>query len=120
MINNIKFMRNWNKKLDNKLFITIRKHSDYHSTKIGEEFYVILNNIQYSKAKLLNVTPKKFCDIDKLILILDTGSIEYSDIFKRLEVKETDMVDILLFEKMSINKFVVDKLDEKNEDLLAV
>ena len=98
-------MRNWNKKLDNKLFTTIRKHSDYYSTKIGEEFYVILNNIQYSKARLLKVEIIKFSDIDKLILILDTGSLEYSNIYKRLGVKETDMVDILLFEKISINKF---------------
>lgn len=106
-MNIIKFSRNWNNKLNNNIFTTIRKYSDekyeYYLNQLNKQFYVELNKKMTCIVKLLEVTPSNYLDISLTMLRLDTGIIDNNnidDIFKIFGIKENDKVLILTFAKI--------------------
>ena len=76
-MNVIKFSHNWNNKLDNDVFTTIRNFNqgkwEYYKDAMGSEFNVALNGVFHSKADLIEVQKYNYYDIDRHILVLDTG-----------------------------------------------
>lgn len=80
----IKFCKNWNGKLDNKVFTTIRRSEGqkqaYYRHCLGETFNVLLEGAEYDKAKLVDVKVVKFCDIPPFVLACDTGETDVSRI----------------------------------------
>jgi len=77
MGNKIRFTKNWNNKLDQKYFSTIRKFTKdkyfYYIEHKGEVFDVILNGKKHCEAKLVSVEERKFVDIPDALIMTDTG-----------------------------------------------
>ena len=104
----IKFSKNWNNKLGNFCFTTIRLHDktkyDYYHKNIGKVFDVFLNGQKYSQAKLVTLESIKFKDIPKILLAIDTGKFNYFenvDILKKFGMYSVDSeMIVLLFEKV--------------------
>jgi hypothetical protein len=106
-MNIIKLSHNWNNKLSNDVFTTIRldknNKQSFYGKKIGEEFVVLLNGKETGKAILRGLYTYKFHEIDVLLLQLDTGELNVEkifDIFKKFGLKSghEDML-ILVFQK---------------------
>ena len=80
------FSHNWNNKLDNDIFTTIRTHTSdkekYYRKNIEEEFDIVLNCKDKCIVKLVGVDVKRFDKINDDILILDTGLMSIIDIEK--------------------------------------
>ena len=109
----IRFVHNWNNKLDGKVFTTIRKYdtekADYYFESRAKVFTVMLDNKKYGSAKLLDVYVEDIEDLlglegwlPALLLKLDTGLTDLCtilELFKKFGV--TDKVIILLFEKVT-------------------
>lgn len=80
------FSHNWNNKLDNDIFTTIRTHSPdkerYYRKNIGLDFDVVLNCKDKCKVQLIGIEVKPFDKINDDILILDTGLMSIIDIEK--------------------------------------
>jgi hypothetical protein len=95
--NIINFSRNWNKKLYNTFFTTIRKASTqaYYSQRIQEVFDVHLNKELKCRARLLSAELMKLEDITPELLVLDTGTTDWKELFKRFHV--VDNCTLLLF-----------------------
>jgi len=109
----IRFVHNWNNKLDGKVFTTIRKYdtekADYYFRSKDKVFTVMLDNKPYGSAKLVEVYVEDIEDllglegwgVPALLLKLDTGLTDLGtilELFKKFGVK--DKVIILLFEKV--------------------
>ncbi len=102
-MNQIKFCHNWNNKLNNDVFTTIRKYSNekwnfYHKL-FDQDFEILLNGNKVGVAILQVMDSIKFQDISHTILRLDTGEIVYSkieDIFKKFRLKKFDDKMIIL------------------------
>lgn len=73
----IKFSHNWNNKLNNDIFTTIRKSTpgkkDYYLDSICDTFEVSLNGKIRGEVCLIMVEEMKFKDIPITIFRLDTG-----------------------------------------------
>ena len=104
----IKFCKNWNNKLDNFCFTTIRNRNDrtfkYYSDNLDKVFDVFLKGQRYTQARLISVTLYEFHNIPQIILAIDTGKVNYTenfDIFKKFGMYDhyAPMM-ILLFEKV--------------------
>ena len=103
----IKFSHNWNKKLDNDIFTTIRKHTNpkeiYYRNSIGYEFDIILKDRLAGQAKLIGIEVKEFSKINDNVLILDTGLIsvvEIEKVFYKFGLNTIhDKMIVLLFQK---------------------
>lgn len=85
----IKFSHNWNNKLHNDVFTTIRKFTPdkhkYYRESIGDTFQVMLKNEALNYVNLAKVKQYNYCDIDRHILALDLGTcnqLEQDEIFK--------------------------------------
>ena len=106
----IRFSHNWNNKLENKVFTTIRRwdagKADYYFENKGKTFTVLLNDKVFGTARLLDVVVDDINDVSEIQLILDTGLTrqeEIMELFKKFGVK--DKVIILLFERAYPDKF---------------
>lgn len=100
----IKFSHNWNMKLKNFVFTTIRtdKHRQYYLDNLNKRFHVLLNETIYCKAKLIKVDSRKFKECDTYLTLLDTGIIDLParyDIFKRFGITLETNVIVLTFNK---------------------
>lgn len=99
----IEFNKNWNNKLDNIFFTTIRKWTpykdDFYHGKIGKVFGVNLNGIFYTSAILNDVRTERLNKIDDYLLICDTGS-DSKDVFKEFDLNHNDKVLLLLFQRL--------------------
>lgn len=100
----IRFSHNWNNKLGNMVFTTIRKwdveKADYYFGSKGKTFTVLLNDKEFGTAKLVDVAIGNINDLPEVLLLLDTGLTrqeEIMELFKKFGVK--DKVIILLFER---------------------
>lgn len=109
---NIKFSANWNHKLNNSVFSTIRAvkdNPDYYQSKEGSIFNVYLKDTLLYAARLLKVEVLKFKDIPHYVLMMDTGYNNYEDavkLFHRFYGKETADISekpfyLLLFNRVS-------------------
>jgi hypothetical protein len=84
MINNIKFSHNWNNKLNNNIFTTIRNYSDskynYYVLNLNKDFDILLNGEKFNNSKLIDITQIKYSDIPIELLRLDIGISDPSEI----------------------------------------
>lgn len=103
---NIKFLHNWNRKLDCDVFTTIRRHTKakekYYLDSVGEEFDILLNGVTYCYARLENVYTSRLIDLLYPLLRLDTGasSIEGAfEVFKRFGLGDDSIVIVLTFNR---------------------
>ena len=99
----IKFIHNWNNKLNNPVFTTIRSYSArkylHYSNHVGEVFDVVLAGERVSQARLVDADVCDFKGISVALLALDTGIVNQGDICKLFgKLRATDRVIILLFE----------------------
>lgn len=67
----LNFAKNWNNKLDNKVFTTIRK--SFNPLQPGSTIAVQINYKTYCFAKVNECLLCKFADIPTLAICLDTG-----------------------------------------------
>ncbi len=100
----IKFMHNWNDKLDNPLFTTIRNYNEnklvYYSESVGKVFSVLLKDKEYCRAELIDAWFYKIYDLPAPFIALDTGITDYPEaikLFRKFGVREGTIV--LLFKK---------------------
>lgn len=105
-MNKIHFCHNWNDKLNQNIFTTIRKFSqskkDYYYDKLAEIFEVLLNNKLITQARLIEVESWEFSSLPLGLLHSDTGivnNIEIDNIFKKFGINKNDLVLILTFKK---------------------
>lgn len=107
-MNKISFIKDWNHKLQCRVFTTIRKFDlkkyTWYQSKINEVFNVEVAGIVRFQVRLCSV---KFGQLDKIepyLLFLDTGADEPFKVFKKFGIEEKDKVIILLFdsEKLKI------------------
>ena len=108
-MNKIKFSHNWNNKLSNNIFTTIRKHTkakeEYYREQLGEIFDIYLNNLMLpSQVRLVGVEVNGFNKINDNVLMLDTGLrsiIDIEKVFYKFGLNTIqDKMIILLFEKV--------------------
>ena len=100
----IKFSRNWNNKLNNTVFTTIRKYTTikygYYSEQVGKVFDVVLMDTAILKATLVDIS--MFYDCAELpygLLAVDTGITERKEMKPLLEkFGIDDEVIVLTFE----------------------
>ena len=95
----VNFSHNWNSKLDCPYFTTIRnaKTHAYYSAHVHETFVVNLNGKEHCRAKLISAELVKLEEIRPELLVLDTGTIDWSDLFKKFNV--VDWCVLLLFKR---------------------
>jgi hypothetical protein len=99
-VNIIKFSHNWNSKLSGDFFTTIRnadKYS-YYQLREGEIFDVVLDGKHFCQALLKDVSLKRFEDMTPELLVLDTGTTDYKELFEKFHVK--DICTLLLFQRV--------------------
>jgi len=106
----IKFSKNWNNKLNNDIFTTIRSSwgqmgdkQEYYQNNIDNVFDVILNKKIHSQVKLVSVSEYNFEDLPKTIIMIDTG-MKWADaihMFNReMNITYASKVLLLCFEKI--------------------
>ena len=106
----IDFSQNWNNKLKNKLFTTIRTYSkkkekDYLSN-VGKKVQINLKGKKLFKAKLSKIEVRKFKEIPEELLILNSGAenaFEAWKIFKGFGISLVDKVIVLYFKNDNKN-----------------
>lgn len=109
MSHQIQFSHNWNNKLNNNIFTTIRKwdysKEIYYKDSEEHTFEVMLNGEKQGNAKLIIVEVLFYKDIMPTILRLDTGKRgmgEIFEVFKKFGVSDLgDKVILLTFEKIT-------------------
>ena len=99
----MRFTQNWNNKLDCKYFTTIRKYDAakfaYYDGKLNELDGICIGNENYCSAKLIKIVVCKLSEIDVLLKILDTGTLNYQDVFSKFGLKDNSEVMVLLYER---------------------
>ena len=110
-MNKIKFNQNWNNKLDNNIFTTIRKNTYtkeiYYEENTNKEFEIILTGKKYGECKLLGFKVVEWYHLInnfEPLLLVDTG-LYYQDAIKVFEnfygkIKESQDMIILIFAKV--------------------
>ena len=102
----IKFSHNWNNKLDNPIFTTIRISNEsklkYYKGAIGCGFNVFLRKKKYCYAELQQVEEFLFDNIPEGLLMTDTGMqfSEMQQLFADFGIEYGDKVLILTFERI--------------------
>lgn len=102
-MNKISFSHNWNNKLDQKIFTTIRKYNlnkwNYYKGQEGKDFTVLLKNNVHCIVTLINVETDKLGMLPKGLICSDTGNIvdKAMDIFKRFGIAKQEEVIVLTF-----------------------
>lgn len=102
----IEFDENYNNKLDNKLFTTVRKFSikkqRYYKRKTGSQFDIMLKGKKYSTAILSGIAfIGELSEISQIELMLDTGLSgqgQNYELFNKFGVKPNDKIIQLLFD----------------------
>lgn len=105
----IRFTKNWNGKLANRIFTTIRKcksDDDYYGTKVGTVFNVVHNDTVLFNAKLISAVKWHFDQIPYELKAIDTGRSEPEEclaIFESFYGKfnPEDLFYVLVFKKMA-------------------
>lgn len=106
-MNQIKFSHNWNNKLNNHVFTTIRKwtkekYDYYNKLQINDtNLLVTLNKRIIKQVKLFSVYTEEYGFIPQVLLQLDTGMIDrckIDSLFKRFGISSHNKVIILTFE----------------------
>lgn len=67
----IKFSQNWNRKLDNLIFTTIRKGNHY--VNLGDKVAIVVNDKLYKWAEVIGCAECNFSEVGPVLLSLDTG-----------------------------------------------
>jgi hypothetical protein len=105
-MNKIKFIHNWNDKLNHNIFTTIRKYTNekyiYYNKNLATNFEVLINNNKIGEASLIDIDVSIFKSIPFGLLHTDTGIInnyEIQDLFKKFGINENNKVMILTFKK---------------------
>jgi len=102
----IKFIHNWNNKLNCKFFTTIRKFSkekeEYYRKYYNTTFEVLLNDKKVCEAKLINIDVVDFRDIPQQLLLLDVGQFNPQDVFIKFGIRNKTKVLLLTF--MNVKK----------------
>lgn len=106
-MNQIKFSHNWNNKLNNDIFTTIRSYTQekfiYYDSKVGEQYGIILNHKVKCNAQLFRIQVKKYIEIPQEVLVLDTGETDFisiQTIFEKFGMKDiNDKMIVLWFKK---------------------
>lgn len=103
-MNIIKFIHNWNCKLSNKVFTTIRKYTYkkemYYRSVIDAKFEVILNGNKIREAVLVDVEIANINDLPFGLLATDTAITSKKDVFRLFKgfgVEKDTKVIILTF-----------------------
>jgi len=104
----IRFTQNWNGKLNNRVFTTIRKcksDDDYYGSKVGSVFAVMHADKVLFNATLVSADKISYAEIRYEIKATDTGRTDATKINAIFETfygkfAPTDKFYILLFEKM--------------------
>ena len=98
----ISFIKDWNNKLQCRIFTTIRKFDlkkyTWYQGKINEIFDVEVAGIVRFQVRLCSVKFEQLDKIEPYLLFLDTGEYEPLKVFKKFGIEETDKVIILLFD----------------------
>lgn len=111
-MNIIKFTHNWNNKLEQQVFTTIRRWNhekqEYYEQLISEPFDVLLKGTKVGVAELHSVQVVEFSQIPKGLIMMDTGLREEHayDIFSQfgLMTLPNNKAIILTFVNHSIKK----------------
>lgn len=110
-MNKIDFAHNWNNKLENFIFTTIRKYTpekqQYYFDLVGKDLEVHLQGVRRANATLIGVWVKNFQDLlkEEILLRLDTGLTDSFDItllFRKFGIENDEDVLVLLFKKCSL------------------
>jgi hypothetical protein len=102
----IKFSHNWNNKLHNAIFTTIRKSTKekkkYYEDSVGKEFDVILKGKRIYRAKLLQVESNPYTLVPFSLRMSDTGmNLKKADqLFREFGISLNTEVLILTFENL--------------------
>ena len=106
-MNQIKFSHNWNNKLEQPFFTTIRRATpekrEYYLEKCGSVFDVLLNGESINKAVLIDVQTKKYTDIDYYFLVIDTGNRYPKEIFQKFGIENETECLVLLFQSKEMS-----------------
>jgi len=100
-MNNIRFSHNWNLKLNQQIFTTIRKYDykkwNYYKGQEDTEFNVLLNGKLHCKATLINAEYLNFNSIPKGLICTDTGMNfkEARKLFRTFGITEQSSVIVL-------------------------
>jgi len=99
----IKFSHNWNNKLNNEVFTTIRTYSQekwkYYIGLKDKIFDVVLNGKKIREVKLIRIDNDSFDLISEYLLVLDTGETSITkvyEIFRKFGLKNADDKMIIL------------------------
>lgn len=99
----IKFTHNWNNKLFNTIFTTIRAYTkekhEYYQKNLHSDFDVMIEGARFGGARLIGVHIKRFGDIDPSFLRVDTGIEDMEAIkalFKRFGIDAPDTQVLIL------------------------
>lgn len=97
----MRFTKNWNNKLHCSYFTTIRKYTTdkyaFYKSQINKEIDVFVGDAVYTKAMLIDIDIAYLNNINKMMKIIDTGTLRYKDVFSNFGLSETDEVLILLY-----------------------
>jgi len=100
----IRFSHNWNNKLSQKYFTTIRKYTeskyDYYFSHLREVFDVLIEGKKICEAELIDIDVMDFNKIPEALLIVDTGSENYEKIFWDFGIWGKCEVMILTFKRV--------------------
>lgn len=105
--NKINFSENWNNKLGNNIFSTIRlwtpEKETFYKASLNKNFEVLLNGKPIRQVKLSRIDIKKYIEIPPELLVLDTGLTSFIGIqglFEQFGLKTIyDKMLILWFKK---------------------
>ena len=107
-MNKIKFSHNWNNKLNNDIFTTIRKYDNekyyYYFNQTNKEFEIVLNGNIVGKAVLINVEHLDYINIPYCLLRLDTGlktKESINELFNKFGINNNSEVLVLTFERIN-------------------
>jgi hypothetical protein len=104
------FSHNWNNKLDQLYFTTIRNHKnskfDYYRDNLYNKFDVMLNSEVHTTAELIGIEVKQFLNISYGLILIDTGienKFEQLELFQKFGMvsRESQMI-ILTFKNQKI------------------
>lgn len=105
-MNTLRFSSNWNNKLRNFTFSTIRKHTNekhqYYASQLDKTFDVKLKDTHIINAKLVHIARMQYKDIPYELKAMDTGLLEMDEIdelFKKFGITRDTKVLLMLFKR---------------------
>lgn len=92
MLKTLKFAKNWNNKLNNDVFSTLRKKGT--GIMHGDAVAIVLADKVYKWAQVVGVSECKYSELSPVLLALDTGITDLSvhGLFKNFGI-DTDNLD---------------------------